>query len=112
MEKNYQTKCIAGSNYIVTTPELVKVRTMKKKYIEQLPTYNPTVKQEPMLEMTIDYLGLVEGFYVFVLGQKVWKIHNGDLRIQLATELRDHYGPDTYAEVDKILDQIPQVFAE
>ncbi len=117
-EIKVETKYIAGSNYIVTNPEVVKVKVIKQKYIDQMLDLHEMLRSnEPinLLESNIRFIGCT--------GQTVVLIYNGEFRATQKMDLDKKYTEellaskaDDYVAARKmagdIIDAIPQMFRD
>lgn len=114
MADQIKFKFLANDIRIITNPEVIKVKTMKKKYVEQLP-FCPVTNEG---YAPFDFLGHTEGYLIIRThgDQVLRKILNADYSEVLVQIFRIEHpevpSRDAYKHVNKIFDQIPKIFVD
>jgi hypothetical protein len=63
---------------VIDCPELIKIKTMKKKYLEQLPQGNFKYDETFYGDDDIKFFGYSRPFVIYARGNKLEKIHDAD----------------------------------
>jgi hypothetical protein len=108
-----ESKCLAGSNYLITNPQIIRISVIKKKFVDQMDYWHIKIDDPPILATQVEFLGQVNGHIICRFSDsRLKKISAGDLIGCYVEELSAERDPMAIEKAKEIIDQIPQLFAD
>lgn len=111
MEVN-EKEIFAGAK-LIDDVSLIKVKVIKKKFVEQIETW---WEQNIFPFDKVEYIGLNVAWILFRIDSKLWKIHFSRFVDSMRSNIRTNNPDLEYEDVNKLIEEvtskIPQIFEE
>ena len=107
-----KTKKLTGNIKLITNPELIKVKTIKRKYVEQI-SFCPLTHDgyDPF-----EIVGQTQGYVIVKTEHGINKISISDYRLELirlyTIQKPDAVREEYYRYTEDLFNQIPQLFED